>query len=328
MIDAIIVGQGIAGSILAYQLLQEGLSIQIFHDQKKESASQIAAGLIQSISGRHLSIADDSLKQILFAIHYYKFLEKQLNTSFFSEISCYRYLTEEQLKKWQKKSTIEPYKYYLSSELVTPPHNVNKALSFIEVLNNYLVNPAVLLAAFYDFFKQKNCISEHCFDESGIEYHSDYVSYNGIKAKRLILCLGHHISELDLFKHVDFQNIKGETMTISNIKQSLDVVYQNSEWIVPYHNDTYRVGATYDHNLTTEITPKGQETLTQFLNTLGVEYYNITGQHAGIRCVTKNRKPLIAPHPEKERILAFSGFGSKGFMTCPYYVDLFMKTFY
>ena len=70
MIDAIIVGQGIAGSILAYQLLQEGLSIQILHDQKK-SASQIAAGLIQSISGRHLSIADDSLKQILFAIHYY-----------------------------------------------------------------------------------------------------------------------------------------------------------------------------------------------------------------------------------------------------------------
>ena len=34
---------------------------------------------------------------------------------------------------------------------MTPPHNINKALSFIEVLNNYLVNPAVLLAAFYDF---------------------------------------------------------------------------------------------------------------------------------------------------------------------------------
>ena len=51
MIDVIIVGQGLAGSILALKLLEKGKRIQII-DSGNNMSSRIAGGIINPITGR------------------------------------------------------------------------------------------------------------------------------------------------------------------------------------------------------------------------------------------------------------------------------------
>ena len=53
-VDFMIVGQGLAGSLLASELLDAGKTIQIFDADHEGAASAIAAGIINPITGRRL----------------------------------------------------------------------------------------------------------------------------------------------------------------------------------------------------------------------------------------------------------------------------------
>jgi glycine/D-amino acid oxidase-like deaminating enzyme len=52
-VDYLIIGQGLAGSLLSWELLQHGCSIHLI-DNQQENASQIAAGLINPVTGMRL----------------------------------------------------------------------------------------------------------------------------------------------------------------------------------------------------------------------------------------------------------------------------------
>ena len=93
--DYIIVGQGIAGSILAYLLQGNGQKVVVI-DQNTEgslSASKIAAGVINPITGRrfvkswHVDALLPSAKQT------YQALEKVLNIPIWHERRLLRTLT-------------------------------------------------------------------------------------------------------------------------------------------------------------------------------------------------------------------------------------------
>ena len=49
-VDYLIIGQGLAGSLLAWELIQRRCSVVVV-DNGNENASQIAAGLINPITG-------------------------------------------------------------------------------------------------------------------------------------------------------------------------------------------------------------------------------------------------------------------------------------
>ncbi|MAH81203.1 MAG: hypothetical protein CMP39_05990 [Rickettsiales bacterium] len=327
MLDVLIIGQGVAGSILAYELIKKKLDVAIITDPDKSSASLVAAGLIQTISGRHLSIAENTIEQINQALIYYKTLEKEFNKNFISPIKCYRFLDDAQLKKWNQKKQKVPYQTYLSNKLVQVPNTLNNKLNFIEVFNNFHINPSILLNEFKSYFEKKNCIFYDGFTEKDLLLFSDYIQYKAFKSKKIIFCTGHYISDLTFANHISFQHVKGETQTVKIKEDPFNCVYQGSEWIVPFMDDTYKIGATYDHQLTLNITTKGQSKLSHFITELGLRTKDIVSQQAGIRCVTKERVPLIGAHPTHKNLLFFSGFGSKGFMTCPYFKDQLIKRY-
>jgi glycine/D-amino acid oxidase-like deaminating enzyme len=56
-IDFIIVGQGIAGTVLSHQLIKRGYSVFVFDVDKKNSASRIAAGVYNPVAYRKLKMA-------------------------------------------------------------------------------------------------------------------------------------------------------------------------------------------------------------------------------------------------------------------------------
>lgn len=328
MLDALIIGQGIAGSMIGYHLIQKGLNVNIITNPSKEPASCVAAGLIQTISGRFLSIAEKSLDQIDYAFHYYKKLENMFKVQLIKDVPCYRFLTDEQIKKWQVKKEKFPYKTYLSPNFVKPKDNINSSLSFIEVFNNFHVNPNVLMDVFKTYFEGLNALIYDNFNQEKLHIHSHHIDYLGHRSKTIIFCMGHYSSTLKGLNHIEFQHIKGETQTLTLNDLRLDAVYQGSEWIVPFGDSTYKLGATYDRDLTLNITSTGQDKLNDFLNTLGVSVDQVITRQAGIRCVTKKRIPLIKQDDKHKQLFYFTGLGSKGFMTCPYLSNQFCDTFF
>lgn len=55
-VDYIIIGQGISGTWLSYYLLKENKTILVFDKQHLQSASNVASGLINPVTGRRVVI--------------------------------------------------------------------------------------------------------------------------------------------------------------------------------------------------------------------------------------------------------------------------------
>ena len=58
-VDFLIVGQGLAGSLLAQELLRRGRSVHVVDDRWKSSSSQVAAGLMTPLTGRRFTLTKE-----------------------------------------------------------------------------------------------------------------------------------------------------------------------------------------------------------------------------------------------------------------------------
>ena len=84
-VDYIILGQGIAGSNLSYELLKCGKEIVIFDNNWQDSACLVAAGVINPITGQRLVKSWRSALAHPYAKEFYKNLENK--TTAVNEVS-------------------------------------------------------------------------------------------------------------------------------------------------------------------------------------------------------------------------------------------------
>lgn len=83
-IDFIVVGQGIAGSCLAYELLERGARTIVYDDGWKSAACTVAAGVINPITGKRLVKSWRSAVAHPYARDFYQVLERRLGGVFFT----------------------------------------------------------------------------------------------------------------------------------------------------------------------------------------------------------------------------------------------------
>ena len=95
MIDFIIVGQGLAGTILGYYLIQQNKSILIIDNNHKKSASMLSAVITNYILGQRFSLTNEALKIIPFSIAFYKQIEKIANIQLLSNLPLIRVFNNE-----------------------------------------------------------------------------------------------------------------------------------------------------------------------------------------------------------------------------------------
>jgi glycine/D-amino acid oxidase-like deaminating enzyme len=104
-IDFIIVGQGIAGSVLSLSLINAGYTVLVINAPNLSTSSKIAAGIWNPMVFKRLTkswLADDLVPELQ---SFYGFWEKELNTTLIHQRSIIKAFTEEQEKTlWLKKS--------------------------------------------------------------------------------------------------------------------------------------------------------------------------------------------------------------------------------
>ena len=61
-----------------------------------------------------------------------------------------------------------------------------------------------------------------------IHYDDNTIQYKELSAKRLVFCAGYYMAQSRYFQHVEFQNVKGETLTFERPEVEFDVVIQKT----------------------------------------------------------------------------------------------------
>src|SRR3954463_6277972 len=115
----IIIGQGIAGTVLAHTLLSEGKTVLIIDEGMEHSTSAIAAGLYNPVVFKRLvkSWMADELIPVM--DEFYTDAEQLLNTSFYFNKQIVKPFAEEQEKTLWIKKTGEAVGSYLGKTILT-----------------------------------------------------------------------------------------------------------------------------------------------------------------------------------------------------------------
>ena len=319
-VDYIIVGQGLAGTLLAHDLLENNQSVLIIDKPHAAMASRVAAGLFNPVGVKRCIRswrADDFLPV---AIERYKFLEEKLGATFLNIKPIFRlFANEDNRKQWQVKCSNEGMDEFIGD--FNPP---NTHIYLKDDFGGASIFPAGSLEVvkFLDdsrfFFKRNDCLLEENFNFDLLE--KDAGVYKGIQAKKIIFCEGFQAIHNPHFKYLPFSPTKGEVLTIRiPTLEKMDKIVSKGIYILPLGNHLYRVGATFNHHEWNDlVTSEGIAYLQEKIEQILEEEYEVVSEKAGVRPTVRDRKPFLGEHPKYKKLAVFNGLGTRGVIQGPY----------
>lgn len=327
--DYIIVGQGLAGTILSQTLLNEGKSVIVIDKREMSQASRIAAGLYNPVVFKRLVKSWMADELVPFMDRFYGDAEQLLDTKFYHKKQIVRLFAEEQEKElWLKKNN-EPVGVYLNKNIETGflKDIIYNPLGSAEVINAGNLETLTFLNGFREYFNSNNSLLDEQFEHDQLKIEEQFVTYKNYTAKKVIFCEGYRATENPLLSWLPFKLTKGEIFTIQleNNNEDFKKVINKGVFILPVGNNTYKVGATYEwKDLTENITEKGKADLIGKLKKVIKVPFTILEHKAGIRPTVNDRRPLLGIHPKHNSVAVFNGLGTKGVMLAPYFAKHFL----
>ncbi|MDQ3047961.1 MAG: FAD-binding oxidoreductase [Bacteroidota bacterium] len=326
-VDFIIVGQGIAGSVLAQTLILKGKNVVVIDDQKLSQTSRIAAGLFNPVVFKRLVKSWLADELICSMDEFYPKAESILKGRFYFKKRIVKLFTEENEKNLWIKKRSEDVGKYLSQDFLEEflPELLMDSLGASEVIYSGHVDSKVYLNLFRNYLKENQLLLEEKFDPIHLQLSEKSVTYKSIRANKLIFCEGHNSVSNPFFSSLPFKLTKGEILTVKiPALGDLDTVINKGVFILPLGEQLYKVGATYEWNeLDEKITEKGKSELVQKLEKVLRVSFEIVDHKAGIRPTVSDRRPLIGLHAEHPQIGIFNGMGTKGMMLAPFFAEQF-----
>lgn len=329
MYDYIIVGQGVAGTLVAHFLLQQGKKILVVDNQHHQAASMVAAGLINPITGRNFvkSWRIDDL--IPFAIQTYQSLEKQLDISILETKNVAMLFNSVKTENdWLVRSSNPDVIDYVAKDF-----QLDFYKDFLEDVKNGVefkqagrVRLKELVLAYQTLLQKQGNYLEEYFDYQSLEIESNQVKYKEIQAKRLIFAEGFHATKNPYFNYLPFAPAKGDILMV-NIPNypAKDKLVKHGIFIIPLKEDLYWVGSTYNRDYKTiEPIPKAKKSLEERLKRVLKLPFEVVEHITAIRPTVRDRRPFIGQHPHFKALYLFNGMGAKGSYLSPLFASEFV----
>jgi glycine/D-amino acid oxidase-like deaminating enzyme len=348
--DVVIIGQGLAGSLLAWQLIQKSaeteqnnLKILVMDNQYHGASSKVAAGIINPITGHRLNLTNQFADYMSVAKLFYQKIENTLNSTYLTAIPQTRLIKNQgQFDYLQKRLQQTEYDdYLLANGLYAEPENSLFKDSFfreqpfgsIEIKQTYRVDVSNLLDGIQSFLKEKNAYTNQKIayeDIKPTESNSDQcIQIGNITTKNLIFCEGHQAIHNPWLAGLPFKLAKGEILSIENSTTNfcLNHMLNWGNWLLPSTEpNKLLLGSSYEwHETSLETNPHvAEELINSMKNYVNIENhadFAIHNHQAGIRPSTENRQFFIGKIKQLKNAYCFNGFGSKGCLTIPYFAE-------
>ncbi|RTL50999.1 MAG: FAD-dependent oxidoreductase [Sphingobacteriales bacterium] len=326
-VDYLIVGQGIAGTMLSYYLLQQSNTVTIIDNYNPSSASNIASGVINPITGRRF-VRTWMIETLMpFAVNAYRALEKELNISLIQQTNLldFHSTPQMQLAFTNQLPTETEYLRVPENSLQWKKY-FNYPFGVGETHPTWLVNLQLLIQTWRKKLStQQLLIAEH-FSIEALQIHPSYIQYQGIQAKAIIFCNGTQAVNLPYFQKLPFAPNKGEALILAIQQLPRQHIYKQGLSLVPWQSNLWWAGSSYEwsyeHANPTEIFR--QKTLQQLQQWLQLPF-EIKAHVAAERPATLERRPFIGMHPYFPQIGIFNGLGTKGCSLAPYFAKVFSE---
>ena len=321
--DYLIVGQGIAGSVLAWMLDQRDKKVLIVNSATLPSASKISAGIFNPLTGKKLVktwLADELFP---FAHHFYENVQQKFRTKLVHDKNIYRpFRSVQEQNQYLSQTADETIGKYTAA---APDHRkytnwVHNPFGGLEVTRSGWIDVPEMLKKMKTYFIEKSQYIETDFNYNNLIISDLGVEWRGNKFGKVIFCEGVQARENPFFDWLPYNPVKGQILTVQIDGYGIEEIVNQGVWVIPSASGLCRIGATYSwHDLDWQTTADGRAYIENKLAMFLKAPYQVVGQEAGLRPATKDRRPILGLHPAHRTLGIFNGLGTKGVTLAPYF---------
>ena len=319
--DYIIVGQGLAGTVLALQLRRKGKRVYVIDRHRESTSSKIAPGVYNPMVLKRFTPCwkvEELLKPLYNLI---KHIEETFNESVHTPLKLWRkFHSVQEQNLWLEKSEKVRLTPFMNPSFITNPYkDIIADFGFGEVTNSGRVQLSKVISLFKKQLEIEDCFLDESFDFKALELSSSAVMYKSVSADKIVFCEGYRITENPFFNYLPLIKTKGELITVELKDLQIRELIKSNISILPLGDDVYKVGATFNWEDTDEnSTVQAKEELLYKLKELVNVSPKLVKQEAGLRPTVKDRRALLGAHPKYDNVIVFNGLGTRGLLISPY----------
>lgn len=325
-VDYLIVGQGLCGSFLSHYLIKEGKQVVVIDAGLANTASKIASGIINPVTGRRI-VKTWMIDEILpFAYNAYNAIAKENEIELIKSCSIIDIHTTPQMKEAFEKRLHENadylkagnekenstfFKYYFGTGEISP--------CFLVDINYFLeITRKTLL--------QKNVLINEVFNLSECEINNDKIYYKNITAEKIIFCDGVQALNNRFFRKLPFALNKGEVLIAAIPDLPRNNIFKYGITLVPWKDNLFWIGSSYEWNFEdNKPTSQFREKTIHILKNILHIPFEITEHLAAVRPANIERRPFAGLHTVYTNVGILNGMGTKGVSLAPFFAHQFAQ---
>jgi glycine/D-amino acid oxidase-like deaminating enzyme len=319
-VSYLIIGQGLVGTWVSYYLKQRSISFKIINDPATPSASSVASGVINPVTGRRI-VQTWMIDELLpFAIDAYTQIGALIGETIIQHAPVITIHASEQMK--------ESFEFRLTHDNVYLAENkVEDWIEYFKIpfgtgqINEcYWLDLNTLLQKWNTKLISNNHLINEKFEMDNLQILENGVQWKNIIADHIIFCDGNNSMQNEYFNCLPFAPNKGEALIVRIPGLPKNHIYKNNVSIVPWKEDLFWVGSNYEWTFENDLpSPNFKEKMMAALDSLLSIPYTIVDHLAGIRPANTQRRPFVGTHPYLPQLAICNGMGTKGCSLAPYF---------
>lgn len=322
--DVIVIGQGLAGTTLAWQLRRRGQHVVVIDREAAVSSSRIAAGLITPVTGKRLAKSWRWDELYPAAVALYRAIERATGASLLHQKPAIRLFADQtECAEYRKRET-----GMLAGLVRDAKVNGDWFLApfgGFEMPDAARLDVPRYLDVSRDLFRHDDGYTRAEVDPGrDVELLADGVRIKrlNLEARTLVLCRGFTTDADPWFGSIRFNAARGEILTLRIPGLGDDRVIHRGIWLAPVDGDVFRAGSTYEwDDLSPTPTAAGRMEIESRLRALLRLPFEVIDHSAAVRPVIDAGFPVLGRHPNRPQLAYFNGLGSKGSLLAPFFAE-------
>ena len=326
MKDLLIIGQGLAGTILAFEAIKRGLSVHLVDDRHTSASSMVDIATINPVTGRRYAKSWNIDALLPYVTETYRFIEETLGKQYITDGHILQVLPDSRVEEvWMLRAADPEFSEYLDDNTFDFQVPGLPLLRCAEIRHVHHLLVSAFLSDCTRWFLENAMISHEAFEHGSLEIDPDQIKYKDSTFKHVVFCTGYAIAKNPLFKWLEAIPMKGEYLMCRIPGLELDQHLKSGISIIPMpERGMYWCGSTYDrYNENSSPTTNGQKSILRHLQQLVQVPINIVHHGAAIRATTRDRRPYVGSHPEHKCVHVIAGLGTKGASLSAYCAHMF-----
>ncbi len=324
-LDYIIVGQGICGTFLSWNLMKAGKKVLVIDDDQPFSSTKVASGVINPVTGRRIVRTWEIDKLLPFAKEAYTALGNELSVSLVRQCNILDFHPTPQMELAFRDRLVEEKEYLrIPTDQDQWKYYFNYPFSIGEIDPCLLLDLHSLLREWRKKLALENALLSTRFEWVDCSIENGQVIYKDRHASKIIFCEGSEGIDNRYFNLLPYARNKGEAIIASIPGLPRDNIYKQGINLVPWQDDLWWIGSTYDWNFT-DLLPTAdfrRKVQTQLYHWLKLPF-EIVDHIASERPANMERRPFAGLHPVHQTVGLFNGMGTKGCSLSPYFAKQF-----